>query len=73
VTKKWLEEASKIYRRLTSNKGEYIVLPKDMVAALRADASIVKVFDHQFKEDMKWEVKAVEIFTASSLASRTGH
>lgn len=61
LTGDWLEQASRIYRRITSDTGEYLNLPDDIVSAMKTKPLIVQLMGELFGKADEWEERAKKI------------
>jgi len=67
LTGEWLEQASRIYRRITSDTGEYLNLPDDIASAMKTKPLIVKLMEELFGKDDEWEERSKKILRARVL------
>jgi hypothetical protein len=61
LTGEWLEQASRIYRRVTTDTGQYLNLPDDIVSAMKTKPVIIELIQSIFGEDGGWEEIAQKV------------
>jgi hypothetical protein len=69
LTPEWLEQASRIYRRITTDAGEYTAITGDIVSAMKTKQLIVQSIEALFTQngERDWEGKARIILRARQL------